>query len=54
VTPEALNILARDIACDAILRRRAAEAPQGGGQVVLPADVSTDGTVTVRAPGREP
>ena len=48
--------LAADLvdACDAILRRRAAEAPQGGGQVVLPADVSTDGTVTVRAPGREP
>lgn len=40
-------------ACDAI-RRRAAEAPQGGGQVVLPADVAADGTVTVRAPGREP
>ncbi len=41
-------------ACDAILRRRAAEAPQGGGQVVLPADVSADGAVTVRVPGREP
>ena len=42
------------IACDAILRRRAAEAPQGGGQVALPADVSADGAVTVRVPGREP
>ena len=41
-------------ACDAILRRRAAEAPQGGGQVALPADVSADGAVTVRVPGREP
>ena len=41
-------------ACDAILRRRAAEAPQGVGQVVLPADVADDGAVTVRVPGREP
>ncbi len=48
--------LAADLvdACDAILRRRAAEAPQGGGQVALPADVSADGAVTVRVPGREP
>lgn len=41
-------------ACDAILRRRAAEAPASGGQVVLPADVAADGAVTVRVPGREP
>ena len=33
------------------LVRAIAEAPQGGGQVVLPADVAADGTVTVRAPG---